>query len=425
MTDTTPETRIIEDAYREALRVVQGCLGPGGMKASAAEPGYPQVWSRDTMITLLGAVLPGDSAIHQSLEDSFQILAEHQTPLGQIPNNVHLISLRPNFQAYADSGLWFIIGAANYYQRTGSADFLERYYPVIRKTLSWYEYQDVDQTGLITMAEGADWEDLFAVRGKGLYVNILHYIALKKAADMTKDISDAAEGEIYTARAAQLKKLINRHFWYGGDPNYLLPQIEPSLGNEIFSREGLDSLGRSHSVPEKTLLKDRSYYLPYLTFRGFGEWFDSLGNLLAILSGIAGEQRSDEIINLIKDRGLDRPGPLKSISPPVFPGDPDWRYYYLFNDLNRPHCYHNGGIWPFIGGFYVAALVKANKFHEADKALVDLARLNRAGRGKPWEFNEWFEGEAGRPMGMAGQAWSAGMFLFAYYAVKRRRTPFF
>jgi glycogen debranching enzyme len=124
-------------------------------------------------------------------------------------------------------------------------------------------------------------------------------------------------------------------------------------------------------------------------------------------------------------RGLDLSGPLKSISPPVFPGDPDWRYYYLFNDLNLPHCYHNGGIWPFIGGFYVAALVKSNKFREAERALVDLARLNRAGRSDPWEFNEWFEGETGWPMGMTGQAWSAGMFLFAYYAVKRRRTPFF
>lgn len=422
MTDAAPETRIIEDAYREACRVVQDCRSPGGMKASAAEPGYPQVWSRDTMITLLGAVLIGDRAINQSLEDSFHILAEHQTPLGQIPNNVHPVSGLPNFQAYADSGLWFVIGVSNYYRTTGSAEFLEQYYPVIRKTMRWYEYQDVDRTGLISMAEGADWEDLFAVRGKGLYINILHYIALKKAAELSGKISSAAEGEIYDNRANKLKELINRHFWYGGDPDILLPHLEPSLGSEIFSRDGRDSLGRKHAVPEKVLLKDRAYYLPYLTFRSFGEWFDSLGNLLAVLCGIAGEERSFDILNLIKEQGLNQPAPLKSISPPIFPGEPDWRYYYLFNGLNQPHCYHNGGIWPFIGGFYVAALVSANRHREASESLADLARLNRTGQNGPWEFNEWFEGETGQPMGMAGQAWSAGMYIYAYHAVQDRKA---
>jgi len=124
--------------------------------------------------------------------------------------------------------------------------------------------------------------------------------------------------------------------------------------------------------------------------------------------------------------GCRSPGGMKaSAAEPGYPHNILNERYYLFNDLNLPHCYHNGGIWPFIGGFYVASLLKSNKFREADKARVDLARLNRAGRSGPWEFNEWFEGEAGRPMGMAGQAWSAGIFLFAYYAVKRRRTPFF
>ena len=48
--------------------------------------------------------------------------------------------------------------------------------------------------------------------------------------------------------------------------------------------------------------------------------------------------------------------PLRSLTPVVRPGDPDWRDYY--GTLNVPHHYHNGGVWPFIGGFYVAALVR-------------------------------------------------------------------
>lgn len=182
------DVKIIEEAYSKASDVVRACALPGGMKASAEEPGYPQVWSRDTMITLLGSILLGDRDINKSLEDSFYILAKYQTSLGQIPNNVHPISQRPNFQAYADSGLWYIIGITTYYNYVASPDFLHFYYPVVKKILTWYEYQNVDQTGLITMAEGADWQDLFAVRGKGLYVNILHYIALEKAAELAGDI---------------------------------------------------------------------------------------------------------------------------------------------------------------------------------------------------------------------------------------------
>ncbi len=416
---------ITEQAAREAWRVIRGCARPGGMVASAAIPGYPQVWARDSMITLLGAVSAGEAEINRSLEASVKLLVRNQTFLGLVPNNVHIRTLRPNFQAYADGGLWLVIGIDAFFRAAGDLKFLKRYYPAVKKVLRWYEHQDVDRTGLVTMAEGADWQDLFATRGKGLTVNILHYLALKKAAELAGELGDEAGAVRYRERAGELKRRINRHFWYGGDPGSLLPHLEPSMSTETFSREGLDSLGREHAVPEKKILREESYYLPYLTFRGFGEWFDSLGNLLAILSGVAGRERSEGIIDLIRRRKIDRPGPVKAIDPPVRTGDPDWRYFYVFDNLNLPHRYHNGGVWPFIGGFYVAALVKMKRFGEAEAALKSLARLNRKGREGKWEFNEWLEGKTGEPRGMAGQAWSAGMYLWADRAVRKRKVPYF
>jgi glycogen debranching enzyme len=41
-----------------------------------------------------------------------------------------------------------------------------------------------------------------------------------------------------------------------------------------------------------------------------------------------------------------------------------------------PDHYRNGGVWPFIGGFYVAALVHAGRPNEATEALNSLAELN-------------------------------------------------
>jgi glycogen debranching enzyme len=45
--------------------------------------------------------------------------------------------------------------------------------------------------------------------------------------------------------------------------------------------------------------------------------------------------------------------------------------------------------------------------------------MNRLGVRGEWEFNEWFHGVSGRPMGFPEQSWSAAMFLYAADAVER------
>ena len=119
------------------------------------------------------------------------------------------------------------------------------------------------------------------------------------------------------------------------------------------------------------------------------------------------------------------PFPTKALCPVICPGHPDWREYYLSGNLNLPHQYHNSGIWPFIGGFHVAALVKTGHLEKAEGLLQDLARANQQGCRREWEFNEWLHGRTGNPMGYAYQAWSAGMYLYAYEAVKTDHLPLF
>jgi hypothetical protein len=191
----------------------------------------------------------------------------------------------------------------------------------------------------------------------------------------------------------------------------MLPHISHTFSTEDQRR---DSLGRERWIPQKRHLVDEQYYLPYLGFRAFGEWFDSFGNLLAILSGIADQRQTDTILDFIERHSLDT-WPLQSLTPAVRPGDPDWRDYY--GALNLPHHYHNGGVWPFIGGFYVAALVKAGRNSAAERVLQSLAELNERG----W-FNEWHHGETGSPMGVNDQAWSAGMYVFAFECARTGRV---
>jgi hypothetical protein len=362
----------------EAVAVLKNCVRPFGLQASGDKIGHHQVWARDSIIALLGARFAGEPEIEAALHASIALLKSKLSANGAIPNNVDSASLRANFRAYADSGLWWIIGSS----------ILDRDQDTTEAVLQWYACQDVDQTGVISMQEAADWQDLFCTRGKGLYLNCLYLLALRAAGKQQQ--------------ADELSARINAYFWYRGDGDMLRHLAH------TFSTENVqlyDSLGRRRWLPEKKYLTGEQYYLPYIGFRAVGEWFDTLGNLLAILSGVADSGQTSLILDFIDRHGISEV-PVRSLTPVVRPGDSDWRDYY--GTLNAPHCYHNGGIWPYIGAFYVAALVKAGRLGQAQKSFDRLGDLNHAG-----EFNEWHHGETLAPMGVKAQAWSAGMYLFA------------
>jgi hypothetical protein len=288
------------------------------------------------------------------------ILKEHGIPadqpltaMGAIPGRI-------------ETGLWWIITQAD-----------------AERTLHWYACQDSDQSGLLSMQESADWQDGLCTRGKGLYLNCLYVLALRTA------------GKHDEAGAVAAK--INRILWYKGDGDMLRHFAH------TFSTENVqlyDSLGRKRWLPEKKHFPTEQYYLPYLAFRALGEWFDTLGNLLAILAGVADDAQTSIILDFIEKHGV------RSLTPVIREGDSDWRDYYA--GRNEPHRYQNGGIWPFIGGFHVAALVKAGRLAQAEQAFERLTELNRAGG-----FNEWHHGETLEPMGAREDARSAALYLFA------------
>lgn len=420
------QPKICNEAYDRSIDILRRCVHEVGMQASARVPGYAQVWARDSMITLLGASLIDDRSIRQSLYRSIETLADHQTPLGLVPNNVDVHTGETSFQAYADSGLWFVVGTDILSRVTGNHQFLERVYPAVRRTLNWYSYQDVDQSGLISMVEGSDWQDLFAVRNKGTYVNVLYYLALKFSERLALRMNDNALAREYSQSAQRFKERINYFCWHRG-PQDVARHLQFGSGGISYEHaKRFIELRKNHYESHHSALADREFYLPYITFRDFGDHFDSLANLLAIMSGVADDKQTDSIFSLIDEFQVAKPYPIRAIAPPIEVGGRDWRYYYLFAGLNEPHCYHNGGVWPFVGGFYVAALVYADRMRDAEDALVALAESNRLGRdGREWEFNEWLHGESNEPRGMADQAWSAGMYIFAHEAVERKEVPYF
>ncbi len=409
---------LAEEAYQRAVGILQRCTTPYGFRASGRSPGYPQIWARDSIITGLGAALTGDPDLLASFRASLDTLGSHQSALGLIPLNVHPETGEVSTEnaGAVDANLWFILGHYYHYLRTRDLAYLQANWPRIERAELWLRYQDMNECGLLEVPEAGDWMDLLAVRYNVLYDNVLYGAALRAADDMAAiagRVLDVAPGA-----AADVFERLNLLLWV--DRCWVASHFAEHL--EQLKAMRLEWYMLYHNVGT---ISSRPFYLPYVAFREYGDYCDILGNLLAVLCGLADAQRSDQILRYLYQVGVAQPFPAKAIYPPIFPGNPDWREYYRSRNLNLPHQYHNGGIWPFIGGFHIAALVKVGWMQEAENLLGDLAAANRLGVREDWEFNEWLHGETGHPMGYPYQAWSAAMYVYAYHAVKSGKTPLF
>ncbi|HBY97594.1 MAG: hypothetical protein M5U01_35625 [Ardenticatenaceae bacterium] len=410
----------IEQARQRALEILHRCVTPHGFRASALAAGYPQVWARDSMISFLGAAASGDPTLIAAGRASLETMSAHQSSRGLIQLNVNPDSgyVSTENAGSVDANLWYILGHYLHFQVTGDMSFLAQHWPTIDRTLLWLEYQDMNECGLIEVPEAGDWMDLLAVRYNVLFDNVLYYAAVLAHRQLAQALPPPTPRHRPEVDAAGIHERLNLLMWI--DRCWVAEHFAEHL--EKLKAMRLEWFMLYHNMGT---ISSRPFYLPWVAFREYGDWCDSLGNLLAILTGVADYHRSEHILRYMRQVGMAEPYPTKAIYPPIFPGESSWREYYRSRNLNLPHQYHNGGIWPFIGGFHVAALVRHNYRREAERLLGQLAEANRQGTDSEWEFNEWMHGESGHPMGFAQQAWSAAMFLYAEHAVLTGELPLF
>lgn len=391
---------LITEAATAARQVIARNLMEHGLAASV--DGYPQVWTRDTVITFLGAALTGDEKILDGFRRSLDELASAQDRFGQMPL---LTWKKRNFTEYGsiDANPWFVIGAAYYARLVNDPAWTRRMAPTVINALDWCEAQDRTKIGLMLAGECADWADLMPQHGHVLFPNILYARALICGAEMV-GAAFPVEAERLRQRAGIVSRAIQELFWVK-----LPDECDDPTHHQV---------RRLASVT----LRGRPYFLPWVDLFTFGSRFDTTANLLAVLTGVADPAQAGAILQFIEQVGLHRPHPVQVLYPPIHPGETEWRDYFLVYNLNLPHQYHNGGIWPWVGALYVAALAQVGRQQRAEEELHSLAQALRAGE-EPWECNEWLHGQSGQPMGKRFQAWSAGMFLYALHAVQFGEVP--
>jgi len=151
-----------------------------------------------------------------------------------------------------------------------------------------------------------------------------------------------------------------------------------------------------------------------VNFSFFGEEGDVFGNVLAVLLGLADRAAGVRTLDALIKAGVNDTYPVRVVTRPIRQNSSLWRPYMARHGQNFVWQYHNGGVWPMVGGFWIAALVAAGR---TAQATVELTKLARACSLRNWAFTEWLQGKTLAPRGMAGQSWNAAAFLMAQHMV--------
>jgi hypothetical protein len=385
------DSALIEACHVRSIDLLRRNLTPAGILAAspgdrARRRGYTAIFGRDAAICAIGMALSGDPVLERAAAAGLETLGEHQAPNGQIPKFVEQGAREADFWYLGciDSTLWWLL----------ALDFLERRSPPARTrrsrrvglALQWLLAQEHQRFFLLQQNEASDWADIMPRSGFVLYSNALWYAVKRRyGLDRADETRNNFNGLFHPFSAA-------------------LPRYRRArLLNEYVLRRA----------------RNRDLYLSFVNFSFFGEEGDVFGNLLALLCGLAETRASRRTLDALQRARVSRLYPVRAVTHPIRRRSALWRPYMARHRQNEVWQYHNGGIWPMVGGFWVAALAAAGRLPQA---RLELASLARACAVRNWAFTEWLHGTQATPRGMPGQSWNAAAFLMAERAVAEKRN---
>src|SRR5690349_10504566 len=321
--------QIVERCHEAAIALLKANLTEHGILAAtpgerARRKNYHTVFARDAGLCTLAMVRSGDPALIQGARASLRTLALDQAENGQIPKFVSPEEQDADFWYVGciDATLWWLIALRQYLAVTHDMELEVELAGRVDRALDWLRCQEHPRLKLLTQNEASDWADVMPRSGFVLYTNGLWYYVKKLY---------AIPGHRDTRH--QFNHLF---FPFSGD---VAEYRRLRLLNHYALRDA----------------KHRDLYLSFVNFSFWGDEGDVMGNVLAVLLGLADEHRSRVVIRALNNARIDEPYPVRVVLDPIEPSSILWRTYMGRHQQNLVHQYHNGGCWPFVGGLWVMA----------------------------------------------------------------------
>jgi glycogen debranching enzyme len=386
---------LLQTCHVRSIELLKRNLTPSGVLAASSSPqtvkrGYTSIFGRDAAVCAIGMAVSGDKVLERAAATGLHTLAEHQAQNGQIAKFVAVDKREADFWYLGciDSTLWWLIALAFLDQRGSDGGLKRRYAKRIKLAIQWLLAQEHQRFFLLQQNEASDWADIMPRSGFVLYTNALWFFVKRlyriAQADETRENFNGLFHP-FSARIAEYRRA--------------------RLLNDYALRRG----------------RDRDLYLSFVNFSFFGEEGDVFGNALAVLLGLADTRAASRTLDALTRARVTDPYPVRAVTRPIKKNSSLWRPYMSRHRQNYVWQYHNGGIWPMVGGFWVTALVAAGR---VDQAKAELAKLARVCALRNWAFTEWLHGKTLAPRGMPGQSWNAAAFLIAEYSVAAKASVF-
>ena len=370
-----------------AIAADQFIVSRGNDKTVIAGYHWFSDWGRDTMIALPGlALATRRSDIAQSILRTFAQAADQ----GMLPNRFPDGGETPEYNN-VDATLWFFEAVRAYVAASNDTAFVRaELYNVMADIVAWhirgtrYNIRAATDGLLHAGAEGVQltWMDakvgervVTPRSGKPVEIQALWYNALCVMDDLANRFGDAHGQKRYSALAGFVRWSFNQTFWNDAQ-GCLYDVVDSAAAGAMF-----DSSMRPNQVFAVSL--HHTMLLP---------------------------DRAQKVVAAVREHLL-TPYGLRTLAP----SDPQYHGRYTGTPAQRDEAYHQGTVWPWLMGPFIAAYLRVNQgsdtaLRQSTEWLQPLERyLLDCGVG---QLPELFEGDPPHhPCGCLAQAWSVAELL--------------
>ncbi len=396
---------VTAEAYKESKKLLEYISTPAGFVASAIDTdNYHRIFARDGVIATIAALLTEDKKLIKTGKQTLLTLAKYQDETGRIVSNVSPDGKRVSFGIQVgriDASAWFIIGVGQYVKRTKDIAFAKKMHPYIKKTIQYLSAIEMNGRGFLYIPFGGDWADEYLNHGYVLFDQLLYLQAQRDFVYINKILKYKYKDIERKSKFLEKQIIVN-----------FIPKLTDVDDPAFYQRsEAFEKLHQGFKKP---------YALAYFVQGDMGEYFDVFANsLLLILTKLPDTFKKEFLkysLNLLNKQKISL---IPAFSPVIKKNHEKnqhhrWKmlkFSYVFRQKNKPYHYHNGGLWPLVQGFFIAALYCEGKNKEAKKITEDFADILAKNK---YKFVEYYDGKNGKPNGTEFLGFSASAYIFAY-----------